>query len=102
MKKNQFLLLKLMEECAEVIQRAAKQIQFGKDEVQKDREESNQQRLKGELLDLVSVAILLINDGEIPQWSHGELVDAALVKTAKMQRYLKLSADLGQLPEITL
>ena len=37
MTKTQFLLLKLAEECAEVAQRAIKQIQFGKDERQKDR-----------------------------------------------------------------
>jgi hypothetical protein len=36
MTREQFLLLKLSEECAEAAQRASKQIQFGKTETQKD------------------------------------------------------------------
>jgi NTP pyrophosphatase (non-canonical NTP hydrolase) len=55
MTKQQFLLLKLSEECMEVAQRASKQIQFGKDEVQKDQLKTNQARLKDELLDLFAL-----------------------------------------------
>ena len=46
MNKDKFLLLKVMEECAEVSQRASKLIQFGWDEVEAGQELNNQQRLQ--------------------------------------------------------
>jgi NTP pyrophosphatase (non-canonical NTP hydrolase) len=102
MKKNQFLLLKLAEECVEVAQRCSKQIQFGKDEIQRDQLKTNGDRLKSELLDLLVIVRMLQLEDEIPGWSHKEFVLAKNQKKEKMQKYLTLSAILGQLPEIKL
>jgi hypothetical protein len=102
MTKKQFLLLKLSEECAEVAQRCSKQIQFGRDEKQKDQDKTNGERLKGELLDLISIWALLEQMGEVPHFSEDEIDLAIENKKIKLQKYLKLSNDLGQLPEITL
>lgn len=110
MNKQQFLLLKLIEECAEVAQRASKQIQFGKDERQKDHaphgataeSKSNAERLKDELMDLFVMASILHDELEIPTWTIQELATARIVKKQKLQKYLDLSYSLGQLPEIKL
>jgi len=102
MKKGQFLLLKLAEECVEVAQRASKQIQFGKDEIQRDQTESNAARLRNELMDLICVASMLHDVDELPRITVEELAHARLIKKQKLQKYLDLSASLGQLPEIKL
>jgi len=110
MNKQQFLLLKLAEECAEVAQRASKQIQFGKDERQKDHaphgaiaeSKSNSERLREELLDLLSIWTMLEDIREISKWTIEEAVEAHDKKKQKLQKYLDLSYSLGQLPEIKL
>ena len=110
MNKQQFLLLKLAEECAEVAQRASKQIQFGRDESQKDHaptgapveSKSNSERLKEELLDLLSIWSMLEDVNEISKWTIEEAVESHDKKKIKLQKYLDLSYSLGQLPEIRL
>jgi hypothetical protein len=102
MTKKQFLLLKLIEECVEVAHIASKQLQFGKDKVQKNQLESNTHRLKGEILDLNALVHLLQEESEIPVWSHEEFLGATNKKKVKLQKYLDLSTSLGQLPEIKL
>jgi NTP pyrophosphatase (non-canonical NTP hydrolase) len=102
MKKNQFLLLKLIEECVEVAHRASKQIQFGKNEKQKDQLYTNGARLQSELLDLFVIWKMLEDAGEIPEWTVEEAETNEQNKKAKLQKYLDLSVSLGQLPEIKL
>jgi NTP pyrophosphatase (non-canonical NTP hydrolase) len=102
MKKNQFLLLKLAEECVEVAQRASKQIQFGKNEVQKDQQKTNATRLREEILDLFSVVSMLVQEDEIEMFTPWDYDEAREAKVKKLQKYLDLSASLGQLPEIRL
>jgi NTP pyrophosphatase (non-canonical NTP hydrolase) len=107
--KQQFLLLKLAEECAEVAQRASKQIQFGKDEKQKDHapvaggateSKSNSERLRDEIMDLMVLVTMLEETKEISEITNFHIAYAA--KKIKLQKYLDLSASLGQLPEIKL
>jgi NTP pyrophosphatase (non-canonical NTP hydrolase) len=72
MTRTQFLLLKLSEECVEVAQRAAKQMQFGRNEIQKDQSLTNSERLVGELRDLAAVVNLLEKEGELPRMGSHE------------------------------
>lgn len=102
MRKTQYLLLKLGEECAEVAQRCSKQIQFGKSEAQKGQGLTNGERLKNELLDLMAVTTLLQMEMEIPTWTNEDLMVAVIQKRDKMQKYLDLSASLNELPPIKL
>jgi NTP pyrophosphatase (non-canonical NTP hydrolase) len=74
--KNQFLLLKLAEECAEVAQRAIKQMQFGKDEKQVDQPKSNAERLNDEITDLKVISYLLEIEREIPALTMEEFYQA--------------------------
>lgn len=105
---KQYYLLKLIEECGEVAQRAAKQMQFSKDQTQAGDGQSlsgrvpqpehllsNRERLSGELNDLLAVATVLVDMEEAD-------VDIFLSevgrdrKIAKIKKYLKLSQTLGE------
>lgn len=59
MNNTQYLLTCLMEECAEVAQRASKAIRFGLAEVQPGQELTNRVRLERELADILVVAGML-------------------------------------------
>lgn len=100
---KQFLLLKTMEECDEVSQRASKQMQFGRDEAQGTGVHgedatiypTNSQRLRGEVNDLLSMIRMLEFLGELSEASDVELACAYAAKYAKIAKYLKYSQDLG-------
>lgn len=93
MTKSELMILKLIEECAEVQQRAAKMMQFGPDESQSTAPRNlggenppagtNRERLQAELLDLCAVAELL--GFRYP--TAGEVS----AKFAKIERYCPLS-----------
>lgn len=97
---HQYFLLKLAEECAEVQQRALKQMQFGKDENQAQGpsttkiEATNAQRLRGEINDLLAVIDCLIDIGEVPEISPWELEQAKNLKKEKLLKYLNYSRTL--------
>ena len=93
MNLEQFYLLKLAEECSEVAQRALKQMQFGKNEIQKDQALTNSMRLRAELNDLLSVIKILEEMSEIPH-AH-DLDEYIKMKRAKLEKYLEYSRDLG-------
>lgn len=97
MKLSQFVLLKLSEECVEVAHRASKQIQFGPDETQRGETETNSERLKGEILDLLSIVRLLILLGQIGSLTGDELETAFQNKVVKLDKYLDLSEELGEI-----
>ena len=59
MNLEQYLLTLLVEECAEVAQRATKAQRFGMNEVQPGQDLNNFQRLNGEINDLMTVMGLL-------------------------------------------
>ncbi len=106
MTREQFLLLKLAEECMEVAQRCSKQIQFGSLEVQNtDSHQSqltNAERTKQELLDLFSLVTMLWERKYLPEIEFVEFEIAKTKKQDKLQKYLDYSAQLGILPEIKL
>lgn len=102
MEKHQFLLLKLSEECAEVSQRAIKQIQFGALEVQTGQGKDNAERLHDELVDLLCIIKMLIDDREISSFDIKLFRDRFEQKKEKLQKYLDYSFELGELPEIKL
>lgn len=106
---RQFLLLKLIEECAEVAQRASKQMQFGAEQSQakdyvylgKTKEVTtemmltNSKRLEGEIKDLVGVVFLLQKTGELSDKALDDLSSAILLKRDKIKKYMAYSQELG-------
>lgn len=109
MAQRQFYLLKLMEECNEVAQRAAKQIQFGAMESQASKASpsehkvpgTNGERLRGEIVDLLATIDILIDIGEIPWLASWELLAAKNTKRQKIAKYLEYSQKLGQVSQIS-
>lgn len=99
MKYNQFLLMKLMEECSEVAQRCSKLVQFGYDEVEKGQELTNHQRLQAEIYDLVSM-IMMLNLNSHNNSCKFDLIpppEEFAKKQDKVNKYLKYSQELGEL-----
>lgn len=110
MTRNQFLLTKLAEECAEVSQRALKQIQFGATQIQKGNEVkdgtappdkevglTNAQRLSNELLDLAFICDLLEAEGQLVRFTDEEIETARERKTDRLNKYLEFSRSLGEI-----
>lgn len=107
MTREKFLLLKLIEECAEVAQRASKQIQFGAQETQgkgspskdpsPDTQLTNAQRLLGEIIDFAVIVDLLYDAKQIPDSSEVDFDQAKETKIAKLNKYLAYSRQLGEI-----
>jgi hypothetical protein len=108
MTKEQFLLNKLAEECAEVAQRAIKSVQFGSQQVWKQGEVAggrvdipneglnNAQRLTSELIDLSIIAGLLERLGAISAPpTRLEFEEMEKMKITKLNKYLAFSRELG-------
>jgi NTP pyrophosphatase (non-canonical NTP hydrolase) len=93
MNTTEYLLSCLIEECAEVIQRATKAQRFGLREVQPEQELTNEQRLAAELDDLLGTLGLLAKEG-IRLSSSNERVRAKILKVEKFMDY---SRELGTL-----
>lgn len=106
MTRTEHLLVKLMEESAEVTQRCAKVLRFGLLEIQPAKEgqpanENNSDRLVGELLDLFAVVQMLercgavnlgsVNVGDV---SNGDILAA---RRARVENYLAYSKECGTL-----
>ena len=96
MNKDKFLLLKVMEECAEVSQRASKLIQFGWDEVEAGQDLNNQQRFQNEVTDLICVLQMLNSSTATPVKLHTTLEQFS-DKVEKVAKYHKYAKDLGEL-----
>jgi hypothetical protein len=94
MDTEQFLLIKLAEECQEVAQRALKMAQFGSDEVQKGQDQTNAERLYGELDDLNGITLLL--DEETTGFTYTPSLVAIEAKAEKVAKYRALSEKLGR------
>jgi NTP pyrophosphatase (non-canonical NTP hydrolase) len=100
--KEQYLLTQLQEECAEVAQRASKAIRFGLYEKQPGQDKTNFDRLREEIVDLLTVVHYLeeiINNVIIMPTDKG-LVDLAQMmaaKRAKIEKYMEYSIDIGVL-----
>lgn len=96
MNREQYYLMKLAEECNEVAQRALKQVQFGKDEVQKGQTYTNGQRLKLEILDLIAVIDVLETDNHIPTLTADAMNKYIDEKIFKMEKYMDYSRGLDR------
>ena len=96
MTEQQHILLKIIEECAEVSHVASKCIQFGLYETKKDADQNNLERLCDELQDLqdtIKIAEQILNTG-LPT-SNNSL--SRHKKQKKLNKYKELSRSLGQL-----
>jgi hypothetical protein len=93
--KKDYLLVLIMEECAEVAHRAAKALRFGLTEVQNGQVEDNAERLMHEIIDLDTVIEYLVESGDlkVPEDYPSRKAD----KILKIERYMRLSRNEGRL-----
>lgn len=99
MNLTEMLLDKLMEECAEVIQRAAKANRFGLDEVQSGQDKTNRTRLVEEVLDVAAVLKYLQELQVIPYtWEVNTPAEVAK-RRDRIEWYLQHSRAQGTLQD---
>lgn len=92
--KPTYLLVCLIEECAEIIQRACKAIRFGFDEVQPGQPRNNLERISEEVDDFLGVAQML----ELENHRVLYFNDAAIErKIEKVNSFMPLSVERGML-----
>ena len=105
MTRDEHLLTIAMEECVEVAQRLSKALRFGLEEVQAtashgvttgaaDESLTNRARIELEFIDLIAVLEMA---GFEPCWSSPARDAAIAAKKAKVERFLKFSAERGRL-----
>jgi hypothetical protein len=93
MNKQEHLLACLVEECAEVSQRATKALRFGLLEVQPGQAFSNRHRLLVEMRDWLSVADMLFGDAWTP--TDQEMYE----KRERVQKYMDYARSQGALTD---
>jgi hypothetical protein len=92
--KSLYLLILIIEECAEVIQEVCKAIRFGLDEVRPSQELTNGQRINYEINDLACVIDLAAKEKIINQTIY---FDMRARKEEKVRKYMNYSRDIGVL-----
>lgn len=100
MQADQYHLCKIAEECAEVAQRALKAQQFGLGEVQPGQDLNNLERMVAEFHDLFTTFdnFLSLVDQGLKTSPSSEIY---IQRLRKMEKFLDLSKDLGQVDEMT-
>jgi hypothetical protein len=91
--KPLYLLILIIEECAEVIQRVCKAIRFGLNEVQPSQTLTNSERITIEWNDLATATKLASKYG-VDSVLYEALVQA---KEKKIEKYMNYSSELGVL-----
>jgi NTP pyrophosphatase (non-canonical NTP hydrolase) len=91
MNTTEYLLSCLIEECAEVIQRATKAQRFGLDEIQPEQSLTNEARLRIEVADAFATVLLLADEG-VNLEPPDEMVRA---KMAKVKKFMDYSREQG-------
>lgn len=95
MNREQFLLLKLIEELGEAAKNAAKAMQFGGSDKEPGQPYSNFERLSAELND-VSAAIVMLNNEPTSEFTHNPDSRSIEAKRQKVEHYYAVSQQLGK------
>lgn len=96
MTHDQYLLLKVAEECDEVGQRVSKQMQFGACQIQPGQELNNAARLRVEVLDLLGRLDDLADAGQLAPICWGDVHQHRQQKSEKWAAMLAKAQLLGQ------
>lgn len=96
MTRTDHLLVILMEECAEVTQRASKILRFGLSEIQADQNLTNSDRLSLEIADLLAAVDMLAEAGAITRPTEAMMNSRRATKKVQVERYLSYSNSLGR------
>ena len=97
MTKEQYLIQKLQEECAEIILIASKYNLFGPESHHPNNPElgTNRENLGREIMDLMAVVYMLGDEGLLTPKTPEEAEDSINRKRTKVEFYMERSRDLG-------
>ncbi len=95
--KQTYLLICLIEECAEIIQCVCKAIRFGLDEIQPGQGYHNLDRISFEVNDFIGVATMLDEECKLEILNNDEL--AIRRKIDKVHSFMPLSRERGMLEQ---
>lgn len=99
MNLEQYLLIKLIEEAAEIQQRATKMLRFGINEIQPGQEKENVERLFDELIDFTIVVDKLSRHPSFVLDVKDNFSDSRAKKEARFEEYLNYSKKMGLVVE---
>jgi hypothetical protein len=92
MNREQMLLVKLIEECAEISKVATKALRFGMNSIQPSSGETNRKLLKEEHKDYMATLMLLQDEtGVFFSMTNDEIRE----RKARIEEYFKVSQNLG-------
>lgn len=98
--KTTYLLICVIEECAEVIQRVCKAIRFGLKEIQPGQDLNNEERIFAEACDLAAVMAMLETQGvKLGNPKNDGAKILIEMKIRKVEEFMKLSRKLGVLED---
>jgi uncharacterized membrane protein len=92
------ILTTLIEEAAEVIQRATKLQRFGRDEIQPGQPLTNGERLANEIGDFAGMVALAIQAGLVQEWIINEGVAIKLARFDKYRQHRPTPTDGAERP----
>lgn len=96
MTQTQYRFLKLAEEAMEIAHRVAKLMQFGPGETEPGQPLTNAERVRLEMMDLMTCYSDLVHRGALSGIADSEFEVHETAKLAKMAKYLKFSVELGE------
>lgn len=102
MRRAEYLLTVLQEECGEVTQAAAKIQRFSGSGVGPGESKTNAELLVGELVDVIAMIEMLEQDGVITMPPLETIQAMARRKQAKVEAYMRLSVEVGTLDPAAL
>ncbi|MBM7688840.1 hypothetical protein BCR24_04730 [Enterococcus ureilyticus] len=98
MRKNEYLTLVAMEECAEIQQALSKAIRFGFDDHHPSRaDETNEEQLLTEFYQLTAMIEELQNQGIIESFIREKIAEVKQNKIKKVYQYMDYSKKQGLL-----
>lgn len=102
MRRAEYLLTVLQEECGEVVQAAAKIQRFSGSGVGPGETQTNAERLVAELVDILATVEILEREGVIRLPALDAIYEMARRKQAKVESYMRLSVEVGALDPAAL
>lgn len=102
MNRAEYLLNIVGEEGCEVAHRTAKAMRFGVDEIEPGQPDTNGERLRFEVYDVISTYLIAAgdNDGLPPLHLDPEIIQQiTATKRAKIERFMAISCEQGTLTD---
>lgn len=100
MRKNEYLALVAMEECAEIQQALSKALRFGFDDHHPARaDETNEEQLLTEFYQLTAMMEELQKQGVIKGFTQDQIEDVKRKKIEKVYKYMDYSKEKALLEE---